>query len=209
MPNVSVTPSRPIKNPVRGGRDLNFILRNQGFRTGGVLLSSLLPHLLVTLWHVPDLPPPCPIRWPDFRISSLQQKVPPATRLFQTFHNPCKAFTERCLWTVGSQNRVIFEFSKLRANTTVFEKENISWNVQIRNSLKSIFLLPSKENYQAPEVCMNWREGGVVGVEGSIHLTLEMFFDKSLNTTATNHCQSEVLIKHFSLIRRLIALCTI
>lgn len=149
MPNVSVTPSRPIKNPVRGGRDLNFILRNQGFRTGGVLLSPLLPHLLVTLWHVPDLPPPCPIRWPDFRISSLQQKVPPATRLFQTFHNPCKAFTERCLWTVGSQNRVIFEFSKLRANTTVFEKENISWNVQIRNSLKSIFLLPSKENYQA------------------------------------------------------------
>ena len=48
-----------------------------------------------------------------------------------------------------------------------------------------------------------------MGVEGSIHLTLEMFFDKSLNTTATNHCQSEVLIKHFSLIRRLIALCTI
>jgi len=34
---------------------------------------------------------------------------------------------------------------------------------------------------------MNWREGAGVGVKGFTKLTWEMFFNKSLNTTATNH----------------------
>ena len=50
-----------------------------------------------------------------------------------------------------------------------------------------MFLLPRKENYQTPEPCINWREGAGVDVKGSTKLNWEMFFNKSLNTTATNH----------------------
>ena len=49
----------------------------------------------------------------------------------ETFQIPFKAFTSRSLRTVNRPNCVIFAFSKLRANIAAFEKDNISWNVQI------------------------------------------------------------------------------
>lgn len=188
--NAPLTRSRPIKFPVRGSTGLNFVQRYHGFskRRCFSLFSLTAPPPSYSLCHSSHIIH-YRVQYGDrsFNSRACNESNPCKQTTSETFQIPFKAFSGRWLLTVNRQNCVIFEFSKLRANIAAFEKENISWNVQIWKSLRSMFLLPRKENYQTPESCINWREGAGVGVKGSTKLTWEMFFNKSLNTTATNH----------------------
>lgn len=189
MPIAPLTRSRPINFPVRGSTGLNFVLTYHGFSKRRFFLFSPLPpppsYSLCHSSHIIHYR----VQYGDrsFNSRACNESNPCKQTTSETFQIPFKAFSSRSLWTVNRPNCVIFAFSKLRANIAAFEKDNITWNVQIWKSLRSMFLLPRKENYQTPEPCINWRERAGVGVQGSTRLTWEMFFNKSLNTTATNH----------------------